>query len=274
MENLPNSKIEDTINNFHGFKENLDITNDFKKNYKKEIDSYTKTDKNFLNLKKRKTFLKIINNFELNKLKSSEPIKNIDIRNSEVHFNTEGQEFTKNYTQKNFLRSLNISELSINNFSKKNQKKFYFNKNNKNNKDNLFNSIIDLQKIERLKNLTKNIKNRLKKENNSRFFKIKKYFETILDNNIYILFMTIVTIFIIFINDIQNAYLDPDFDISIQIIQTFIACLYFLEIIITCLCKDNYLSSFFSWLDIITTLYIVADTFVIFDIFNFRFDDE
>jgi len=136
------------------------------------------------------------------------------------------------------------------------------NKNNLNNLKpikNLTNERIDLAKIDDLENYSRLLKKKIEIEKNTFGFKIKKFFEKILDNNYYISFMMLITIFILFIDDIQNGWLSPNADNVIEIVQTFIFCLYFLEIVITSICKNNYVYSFFFWLDILSTLYIIQD---------------
>jgi hypothetical protein len=121
------------------------------------------------------------------------------------------------------------------------------------------NSKSDLMKIDDLEHFSRLLKKKIEIQKKTKCFKIKIFFEKILDNNIYIIFMMAITIFILFISDIQNGWLEKTVDKPIEIMQTIIFCFYFLEIIITSICKKGYINSFFFWLDILSTIYIIQD---------------
>lgn len=87
----------------------------------------------------------------------------------------------------------------------------------------------------------------------------------IVDNNFVLLFMTALTIFALFSNDIQTAFCPASVDFPFDVIQCILFCLFTFEIILTCLCKDDYIFSFFFWLDVISTLSLIQDISFIFD---------
>ncbi len=89
--------------------------------------------------------------------------------------------------------------------------------------------------------------------------------EAFIESNAVIIFMTIVTIFVLFINDIQYAASPTTYDNAIDIGQCISFGLFIVEIILSCICKENYLFSFFFWLDVIATLSLIQDISFIFN---------
>ncbi len=195
----------------------------------------TQEEKQLQNLKILRTKL------EINKIENleSEENKN-DLRGNQRHnLNTEFQELdikkNKNDTQPNIDKPNNILGLvEIKNKT-------------------------ELIQINALEHYSKMLKKKIDIQKKTKWFKIKNFFVKILDNNIFIIFMMGLTIFILFVNDIQNGWLRETVDKPIEIIQTLIFCLYFFEIIITSICKEGYINSFFFWLDILSTIYIIQD---------------
>lgn len=194
----------------------------------------SKKDKKIQNLKKLNSFLEHIKNENLESQENKNDIKD----NHSRHLNTEVQELNT----KKIIKSLEKKGIKTNKLAPV---------------DN--NLKTDLMKIDDLEHFSRLLKKKIENQNKTKCFKIKKFFERILDNNIYIIFMMLVTILILFISDIQSGWLDKTVDNSIEIMQTIIFCLYTLEIIITTICKDGYINSFFFWLDILSTVYIIQD---------------
>jgi hypothetical protein len=95
--------------------------------------------------------------------------------------------------------------------------------------------------------------------------KYKIWLAKVIDSPYTMAFMTMLTIFALFASDIQIAWLTPIVDDPFDIVQTCLFCIFSLEIILTCLCKEEYLCSFFFWLDIIATLSLLQDISFIFD---------
>lgn len=132
---------------------------------------------------------------------------------------------------------------------------------------------IELMKIENIENKSKQLKKKIDIQKKSTWFKIKKFVDQVLDSNIYIIIMMIINIFILFISDIQNGWLSHNSDTAIEITQTIIFSIYCVEIVITSICKDGYVNSFFFWLDILSTVYIIQDiSFIIYPIAGIKFD--
>lgn len=95
--------------------------------------------------------------------------------------------------------------------------------------------------------------------------KWKKTLLRLIDNNYVLIFMTILTIFALFANDVQTAWCPVTVDFPFDVVQSILFCLFTIEIIITCLCKEDYIWSFFFWLDVISTISLIQDISFIFD---------
>ncbi len=198
-----------------------------------------------------------------NKIKSKKEKKIQNLKNLKSYLENNKNENLESLENKNELREnhrqqliTEAQELNV----KKNQN-FSQEKNENANKLALpeFKNKTDLMKINDLEQLSKLLKKEIERQKKTKWFKIKKFFEKILDSNIYIIFTMVITIFILFISDIQNGWLQETIDKPVEIMQTVIFCLYLLEIIITSICKQGYINSFFFWLDILSTVYIIQD---------------
>jgi hypothetical protein len=123
-----------------------------------------------------------------------------------------------------------------------------------------------LSEFEELKKKMDDIK--LKKQETSeqlRLQKIRGKLEILVDSNIFIVFFMVLTIFIMFITDIQSGWLSSNSDGPIEYLQTAILLIFILEILITCLAKKGYTNSFFFWLDVVSTISIIQDIGFMFD---------
>lgn len=178
------------------------------------------------------------------------------------------QEFIKN---DNSARKANAEKANLNMLKKKSTIKAT----EPNNQivNNVNTNKMELMKIDAIENKSKRLKQIIEIQKNSKSYKIKKFFEKVLEGNIYIVVMMIMNTFILFISDIQNGWLPHDCDRPIELIQTIIFSIYCLEIIITSLCKDTYVNSFFFWLDILSTIYIIQDiSFILYPIAGINTD--
>ena len=92
-----------------------------------------------------------------------------------------------------------------------------------------------------------------------------KRLNKILDSYVFIGFMMSITLYVLFISDIQASFLTIDVDDIINISQVICFSLFTLEIILSCICQENYILSFFFWLDIISTISLLEDISFIFN---------
>lgn len=97
--------------------------------------------------------------------------------------------------------------------------------------------------------------------------KISKMINQILDSYYYILFMSIITIYVLFISDISSGFLTKEYDNPIMITQVFCFVLFSVELILGIIGLKDYTFSFFFWLDIISTISIIQDIDFMFDPF-------
>ena len=101
---------------------------------------------------------------------------------------------------------------------------------------------------------------RRKREEKLRLKKtIKNKMQKLLDNNIVVVFMTLMTIYALYFDDLRILLFPKDADdIFYGITLVGILC-FTVEIIIASYAKDDYINSFFFWLDIISTVTMIPD---------------
>ena len=85
--------------------------------------------------------------------------------------------------------------------------------------------------------------------------KIKKF----VDSTPVLIVMSVCTLFVLFITDIQAAFLRKNVDYGLNVIQCTLLVLFAIEIILACIGKPEYVLSFFFWLDLIATISMIED---------------
>lgn len=130
-------------------------------------------------------------------------------------------------------------------------------------------NVLALRKLKELEERKKKIENeKLKSKETSERKALKKIrgkLENFVESNYVVVFFMVLTIFIMFIGDIQNGWLPATSDDAIDALQTVILVLFTIEIVITCFAKEGYLNSFFFWLDVVSTVSIIQDIGFMFD---------
>ena len=86
-------------------------------------------------------------------------------------------------------------------------------------------------------------------------YKINK----VLDSIYFGIFITIITIYALFFDDIRLIAFQKKHDNVIYGITTFVLLCFTLEIILASYAKEGYFNSFFFWLDIIATASLITD---------------
>ena len=87
----------------------------------------------------------------------------------------------------------------------------------------------------------------------------KVVIERILDSTYYSLYITIITIYALFFDDIRLiAFQKKDDDIFYGI-TTFVMACFIVEIILASYAKPHYFNSFFFWLDVVATISLITD---------------
>ena len=89
--------------------------------------------------------------------------------------------------------------------------------------------------------------------------KWKKKIVKFLDSSPILITMSILTIWALFASDICYAFLSIKVDEAFNIIQCILLGLFSLEFFLTCISKENYICSFFFWLDLISTISLIQD---------------
>jgi hypothetical protein len=93
----------------------------------------------------------------------------------------------------------------------------------------------------------------------SKTLRVKAYLQTLIDSNIFLCIMTLCTLFALFSNDFQYAFLPLTVDIPFDVVQTFLFFLFSVEIVLTMFVKPDYIGSFFFWLDLLSTISLLQD---------------
>ena len=81
----------------------------------------------------------------------------------------------------------------------------------------------------------------------------------VLDNKLYIAFMTIVTIYALFVDDIRILLCPKSWDPIFYGITSAALFFFFQELILSSLAQDGYLLGFYFWLDFVATVSLVGD---------------
>ena len=99
---------------------------------------------------------------------------------------------------------------------------------------------------------------------------IKEAINKILNNKIYGIFIFIVTIFALLLNDFSEIFLNKKYDSLINNLLMIGFILFILEWILSCLAKKDYFCSFYFWLDLFSSLsYILDIDFLFLNIFTY-----
>ncbi|CAD8178473.1 unnamed protein product [Paramecium octaurelia] len=83
--------------------------------------------------------------------------------------------------------------------------------------------------------------------------------EIFLESFNYMIFMTIVTVYALFGDDVRVLATDKDGDEVFWVITTICMSLFFIEIVLASSCKDGYFIGFFFWLDLLSTVSMLLD---------------
>ena len=89
--------------------------------------------------------------------------------------------------------------------------------------------------------------------------KWKKIIENVLNSSPMLIVMSAITIFALFGTDFQLAFLPKKVDLTFNIFQILIMIIYLAEFVLNCVCKDDYIFSFYFWLDLISTISLFQD---------------
>jgi hypothetical protein len=73
------------------------------------------------------------------------------------------------------------------------------------------------------------------------------------------MFMTSITIYALFFDDIRILCLSSSADDTVYAFTTFVLLCFSVEIVLHSIADRNYINSFFFWLDIISTISLIFD---------------
>lgn len=83
--------------------------------------------------------------------------------------------------------------------------------------------------------------------------------ESVLDHWFTTVFMTMITVYSLFFDDLRALAFDPSADDTFYGITSFCMGAFLIEIFFAALVKDDYFLTFFFWLDIISTISMIPD---------------
>jgi len=90
---------------------------------------------------------------------------------------------------------------------------------------------------------------------------------------LYIVVMTALTLYALFYDDLKIIFLPKSYDDISNIITIGVFSVFIVDILLSCLAMDKYTLSFFFWLDVVSTVSLVADiTWIMDDVANFTAD--
>lgn len=99
--------------------------------------------------------------------------------------------------------------------------------------------------------------------------KATEIMKKIIDSYFYIIFMMFITIYVLFISDLNTAFMATDSDVAISYTQLACFILFLIEIVLNVFVEKDYFLSFFFWLDVISTLSLLLDIdFIMNPLFN------
>jgi class 3 adenylate cyclase len=88
---------------------------------------------------------------------------------------------------------------------------------------------------------------------------LREKIEKLLDSNQSTIFMSVITVYVLFADDIRNLATTKDADDVWFAFACICLALFSLELVISCIVKKDYLWSFYFWLDLIATLSMIPD---------------
>lgn len=86
-----------------------------------------------------------------------------------------------------------------------------------------------------------------------------KVMNCILNNKLYMFFMTMVTLYALFMDDIWVLALPIEADEILWGVTTGAFVLFLIELVLSSLAIDGYLCGFYFWLDLIATISLISD---------------
>jgi hypothetical protein len=88
---------------------------------------------------------------------------------------------------------------------------------------------------------------------------LKNRVEHFIDSNTVTIFMTVVTIYALFGDDVRMLAFSKDADTTFFAVSTFALVCFALELGLSCWAKPGYTFSFYFWLDLIATISLIPD---------------
>jgi hypothetical protein len=71
--------------------------------------------------------------------------------------------------------------------------------------------------------------------------------------------MVIITLWSLFADDIRASCLAPSYDLGFSVVTQIVMIIFFLEIVVLIIFKEDYFMSFYFFLDILSTVSLILD---------------
>ncbi|CAD8196829.1 unnamed protein product [Paramecium pentaurelia] len=104
-----------------------------------------------------------------------------------------------------------------------------------------------------------NYGSRSSKSSSEIHFGMKKRIEHFLESFNYMIFMTVITIYALFGDDIRVLSTNKDGDAAFWVITAICMGFFLVEIVLASVCKEGYILGFFFWLDLLSTISMLLD---------------
>ena len=103
----------------------------------------------------------------------------------------------------------------------------------------------------------------------------RKKLAKFIDSTPVLIVMSVFTVFVLFITDIQAAFLRKNVDFALNIILSILLGIFVIEFVLACIAKPEYPLSFFFWLDLIATVSMIQDIdWIMFPIMGYQPHDS
>jgi hypothetical protein len=83
--------------------------------------------------------------------------------------------------------------------------------------------------------------------------------QKVLDNYAIVIMMSLITVYSLFFDDMKMLITDATTDYIVWTITSWACGMFFIEIILASICKEDYFLTFFFWLDLISTISMLTD---------------
>jgi len=89
----------------------------------------------------------------------------------------------------------------------------------------------------------------------------QRLLERIITHNYTTMFISVITLLVLYADDLRNIFFEKDQDIKIDIVLILCILIFTLEMVVQIICLNDYLWSFFFWLDLVSLISMPMDVY-------------